>query len=100
MSFLIILLLSAVTAAKDVPSSMFVFGDSISAGLDPNYKKTGWPPPDVYHEGRLSNGPVWVEYLSKDLNLTLHNYAMGGATMKSNTSYWGPFPMSNRNMKW
>jgi thermolabile hemolysin len=39
-------------------------------------------PPPPYFEGRFSNGPVWVEYLSKKLGLASVNYAAGGATIK------------------
>lgn len=62
-----------------------VFGDSLSDNgnlllVDDQPK----PDPQLYWEGRLSNGPVWVEYLTDpahfDTNLT--DRALGGAQTK------------------
>jgi len=38
----------------------------------------------VYYKGRFSNGPVWTEYFATILNLTLKDYAYGGATVDNN----------------
>lgn len=64
-------------------SQAFVFGDSISdAGL--TFSLTGgMAPPSPPYAGRLSNGPVWVEYLQNSLGLTSSlatNFAVAGAT--------------------
>ena len=39
------------------------------------------PDPELYYQGRLSNGPVWVEYLvdPQHLNTVLHDRALAGA---------------------
>ncbi|KAI8318857.1 hypothetical protein GQ54DRAFT_299798 [Martensiomyces pterosporus] len=62
--------------------TLVVFGDSLSdigsgwklANFDSNYQ----PPP--WFEGRFSSGFVWNEWTADDLNMTLANYAYGGAT--------------------
>lgn len=54
-------------------SSMYVFGDSLSAvdGAGTQYP----PPPGAsagnYWKGRYSNGRVWVEYLAEQLGITI-----------------------------
>ncbi|KAJ3346391.1 hypothetical protein HDU83_003124 [Entophlyctis luteolus] len=54
------------------------FGDSIS-DTGNTFKLLGVPQPP-YWNGRFSNGPVWVEYLSRYLNnATLYDFAYGGA---------------------
>jgi phospholipase/lecithinase/hemolysin len=37
------------------------------------------PPPQLYWEGRWSNGPTAVEYLAKKLGVGITDYAVGGA---------------------
>jgi phospholipase/lecithinase/hemolysin len=64
-------------------SQSYVFGDSLSDnGNAFNITKaligTGIPPAP-YFNGRFSNGPVWVEYLSPALGAKQTNYAIGGA---------------------
>lgn len=63
-------------------TDIVVFGDSLSDNgnllfIDdqPN------PDPEIYYQGRFSNGPVWVEYLanSQRLNASLSDRALGGA---------------------
>jgi phospholipase/lecithinase/hemolysin len=58
-------------------SALYVFGDSLSdTGRDP-------APAPEYYNGRYSNGPLWVEYLSADLGLPYNasnNFAMSGST--------------------
>ncbi len=59
-----------------------VFGDSLSDNgnllLVEGQPK---PDPELYYQGRLSNGPVWVEYLTdpQHLDTVLHDRALGGA---------------------
>ena len=52
--------------------ALYAFGDSLTdTGNNP-------APADEYYEGRFSNGPLWVEYLSTKLGLTYdstHNLA-------------------------
>ncbi len=74
--------------------NLYVFGDSLS-DVGNVFRDTGGliPPPVLpasgggfspgYANGRFSNGPVWVEYLAKDLGLSLdtrNDFAYGGAT--------------------
>ncbi len=78
-------------------SQIVVFGDSLSddgtAGKGLYYwTNGGWPLPP-YWDGRFSDGPVWVEFLTTDLGLaqsSLHDYAVGGAT--SGTAVNFPVP--------
>ena len=60
--------------------SFLLFGDSLS--VDGNDLEVFGE--KIYWEGRFSNGPLWDEYTSYLLNMTLVNYAFGGAT-SSNT---------------
>jgi phospholipase/lecithinase/hemolysin len=62
---------------------IYVFGDSLS-DTGNVFKASGntFPPPP-YFEGRLSNGPLWVEYLAQSLGLKPNpktNFAFAGAT--------------------
>ncbi|CAG8586600.1 2279_t:CDS:2 [Ambispora leptoticha] len=75
---------SPINVDKSRFDSFLVFGDSYSdTGNSYNLTNHTWPLP-VYFKGRFSNGPIWVEYLATKLNLTLKNYAFGGATVDSN----------------
>lgn len=57
-------------------SALYVFGDSLSdTGNNPS-------PAGSYYNGRYSNGPLWVEYLSTDLGLAYNasnNFADSGS---------------------
>ncbi|MEM6252454.1 MAG: SGNH/GDSL hydrolase family protein [Cyanobacteria bacterium P01_D01_bin.156] len=79
---------AASLSRTDVFSKLYVFGDSLSdAGnvfnattavselpLPPGVPVPPILPPDPpYFQGRNSNGPVWVEYLADELNLSLTN---------------------------
>ena len=69
----------------------YIFGDSLSdTGNVLNYTM-GQFPTFPYEPGRFSNGDVWVDYLTDELNLTVNpftdftttdglNFAIGGAT--------------------
>jgi phospholipase/lecithinase/hemolysin len=79
-------------------SQLFVFGDSLSdTGNVFNESGDTFPPENLgYFNGRFSNGPIWIDYLSQDLGLSSPtpisdvlegtppmgglNYAFGGAT--------------------
>lgn len=58
-------------------SALYVFGDSLSdTGRNP-------APAGNYYEGRYSNGPLWVEYLSAELGIAYNpsnNFAVSGST--------------------
>ncbi|MFP4350230.1 MAG: SGNH/GDSL hydrolase family protein [Desulfococcaceae bacterium] len=59
-----------------------VFGDSLSD--DGNllfFEDQSRPDPEIYYQGRLSNGPVWVEYLVDPelLDVSKTAIALGGA---------------------
>jgi len=59
-----------------------VFGDSLSDnGNLFQATLSQFPDPHYYWEGRFSNGPVWVEYLTAPdmLNASLEDRAVGGA---------------------
>jgi phospholipase/lecithinase/hemolysin len=83
-AFLILLLLfpfasNGVAASLD---EIVVFGDSLSDnGNLVIFKDQPVPDPELYYEGRFSNGPVWVEYLAdpQRLNSPLTDRALGGA---------------------
>ncbi|TDA48797.1 lipolytic protein [Burkholderia pyrrocinia] len=62
------------------PNKLIVFGDSLSDTLN-MYNASQWKLPNSarWHAGRFSNGPVWVEYLAKTLQLPFYNWATGGA---------------------
>ncbi|MDM9379947.1 SGNH/GDSL hydrolase family protein [Chlorogloeopsis sp. ULAP01] len=70
-------------------NELYVFGDSLS-DIGNRFKNTGRvsPPSPPYFQGRYSNGPVWVEYLSSNLGLNnkqINNFAYGGATTLNST---------------
>jgi phospholipase/lecithinase/hemolysin len=76
---LCLLLSSAAWAA--LFSNTVTFGDSLSDNGN-LYAVTGGTQPAApdYYQGRFSNGPVWVEYLSTFISDNqLENYAYGGA---------------------
>jgi phospholipase/lecithinase/hemolysin len=58
-------------------SALFAFGDSLSdTGRNP-------APVENYYNGRYSNGPLWVEYLSGELGFAYNasnNFAVAGST--------------------
>ena len=59
-----------------------VFGDSLSDnGNLVIVEGQPLPDPTLYYQGRLSNGPVWVEYLTnpRHLGTALSDKAYGGA---------------------
>jgi phospholipase/lecithinase/hemolysin len=72
---LLVLMLAASTGRSF--TALYVFGDSLSdTGNNP-------APAPSYFNGRYSNGPLWVEYLSADLGLTYipsNNFAISGST--------------------
>ncbi|CAG8473662.1 6924_t:CDS:2, partial [Paraglomus occultum] len=63
-------------------NTIVAFGDSTCDNGNGTYTYLNhtYPPSPPYYNGRYSNGPVWVEYLSDLLNSALYDYAWGGAT--------------------
>jgi phospholipase/lecithinase/hemolysin len=78
----IVLLLTPVTGVAGPLDAVVVFGDSLSDnGNLLLFDEQPKPDPQFYYQGRLSNGPVWVEYLTdtQHLDTTLQDIALGGA---------------------
>ena len=73
-------------------SAYYAFGDSLSdTGRSPA------TPAGSYYNGRWSNGPLWVEYLSADLGLTYNasnNWAISGSTTSNLLSQIANVPAS------
>jgi len=69
---------SAASQAGQSISQIVVLGDSFSDNGN-LYAQVGGPPPP-YWQGRISNGPVWVEYLAQKLGVPLIDFAWAGAT--------------------
>ncbi|NEP91117.1 MAG: SGNH/GDSL hydrolase family protein [Okeania sp. SIO2C2] len=65
-------------------SDIYVFGDSLSDTGNAFIATGGLlPPSPPYFEGRTSNGPLWIETLAPQLELTSNpglNFAVNGAT--------------------
>lgn len=74
---------AAVVAVATPFSGLVVFGDSLSDAGRLFASTGGAFPPAPYYQGRLSNGPVAVEYLAAGLGLNAGNFldlAVAGAT--------------------
>jgi phospholipase/lecithinase/hemolysin len=58
---------------------VYIFGDSLSDTGNLSTFSGGQlpPPPPLYAPGRLSNGDVWVDYLTDDLGLDLNPFSTG-----------------------
>lgn len=73
---------------------LYVFGDSLS-DIGNFTAATGLPPSPPYAEGRLSNGPIWVDHLLAALRITPGepegnhlNFALGGSTTSGANEYF------------
>lgn len=63
-------------------TGIVAFGDSLS-DTGNLFALTGGFPPPPYFEGRVSNGPIWIEYLANAMGLdskSVVNYAFAGST--------------------
>ncbi|MFO7685559.1 MAG: SGNH/GDSL hydrolase family protein [Desulfobacterales bacterium] len=77
--FLVLCATNGFAAAFD---EIVVFGDSLSDNGNLVFiENQPEPDPELYYQGRFSNGPVWVEYLADlpRLNAPLTDRAIGGA---------------------
>ena len=87
----IFLTLSLMAGHASTFSALYVFGDSLSdTGRNP-------APAGSYYNGRFSNGPLWVEYLSGDLGLLYNasnNFALSGSTTSNLLSQIAGVPAS------
>ncbi len=93
--FLAVLVALSLTATTGYSfTALYVFGDSLS--------DTGRMPPtgtnsSNYFNGRFSNGPLWVEYLSTNLGLAYNasnNFAESGSTTSNLASEVASLPAS------
>jgi phospholipase/lecithinase/hemolysin len=73
---LVALSASAVSAAVD---QIIVFADSYTDDGN-DYSHSKFPPSPPYYEGRFSNGPTWLEYVTKGVSIPVENHGYGGAT--------------------
>ncbi|TPX65039.1 hypothetical protein SpCBS45565_g05435 [Spizellomyces sp. 'palustris'] len=96
----VLLALAALTTAHPISTrqkkfSILALGDSLTDNGN-TFKLTNgvWPSPAFYTNGRYSNGPTWVEYLTSDLGISQVNRAFGGATSDS-TKIAGEAPFGN-----
>ena len=61
-------------------NKIITFGDSLSdTGNIFNGSDWVFPNPHSWFLGHFSNGPVWTEYLAKNKQVPLYNWAIGGA---------------------
>lgn len=70
------------TAAQALPfNEIVVFGDSLSDSNLLLFEGQPLPDPELYYMGRLSNGPVWIEYLTdaEHFPVDLTDRAIAGA---------------------
>ena len=83
--FILVALFFSVQASATPLNKIVVFGDSLSDnGNLYEYMKRELPLSPPYFEGRFSNGPVWIElltkmYYPKTSRAHLFDYAFGGA---------------------
>lgn len=60
---------------------LVIFGNSISdTGNTYSLTNNTFPPEPLYYEGKFSDGPVWVDYLSEDLGLNFSNFYDSNST--------------------
>ena len=85
MKIFLILILSVFFAFNGFAATfdeIVIFGDSLSDNGNLVFiENQPEPDPELYYQGRFSNGPVWVEYLAdaQHLNASLTDRAIGGA---------------------
>jgi phospholipase/lecithinase/hemolysin len=82
---LLLIFLFPVASYAALYSQLYVFGDSLS-DTGRLFALAGQPKPP-YYQGRLSNGKLWIEYLSDSLAIPYNasnNYAWAGAMSSGN----------------
>ncbi len=83
---------NGVGQSKPAFSGVTVIGDSLS---DTGRTARVLPFPFFYYQGRVSNGPVWIEYFSAKLGLPynpLENFAWAGSHSGYLNSFGPPLP--------
>lgn len=69
--------------ATKVFEDLIIFGDSLSDTGRLHRRTLGlYIPPDIYWQGRVTNGPNWTDYACKALSCRTHNYAIAGAATR------------------
>ncbi len=85
--FAVVSVLMPLGANAAMFSDVYIFGDSLSdTGNFYSLTQNQIPVSPPYYNGRLSNGPLWIEYLQQDLGITpnpAYNFALAGATTGS-----------------
>ncbi|KNC99977.1 uncharacterized protein SPPG_05352 [Spizellomyces punctatus DAOM BR117] len=67
--------------AKQRPPKRFIVHGSTLSDTGNVWKLTNKTfPPDTYHFGRFSDGPIWAEFLSMITNIKVRSTAYGGST--------------------
>jgi phospholipase/lecithinase/hemolysin len=62
-------------------NQLVIFGDSLSDTGNLSTALGGLFPPPPFFNGRLSNGPLWLEYLAPELGISnVANFAFAGST--------------------
>jgi phospholipase/lecithinase/hemolysin len=62
-------------------NQLVIFGDSLSDTGNLSSALGGLFPPPPFFNGRLSNGPLWLEYLAPELGISnIANFAFAGST--------------------
>jgi phospholipase/lecithinase/hemolysin len=62
-------------------NQLVIFGDSLSDTGNLSRALGGLFPPPPFFNGRLSNGPLWLEYLAPELGISnIANFAFAGST--------------------
>ncbi|KAJ2500627.1 hypothetical protein GGH96_002573 [Coemansia sp. RSA 1972] len=69
---------SAVADAPETKGRVIVFGDDL--GDSGNLQKLTNDSSIGYHEGRLTNGPTFAEYMATSMDLTFKSYAYANST--------------------
>jgi len=77
-SWLWLVVVAGTAFAGNPANSVYVIGDSLS-DTGNFYALTGFWPPSPPYAMRYSNGPVWAEYLARDLDVEVESLAYGGA---------------------
>ncbi|TAF06003.1 MAG: CHRD domain-containing protein [Nostocales cyanobacterium] len=72
--------------------NLVIFGDSLSDKGNLYQASGNTFPPLPYYQGRFSNGPIWVDYFTDNLefsNESVRNFAFGGANTGLNNVFGG-----------